>query len=64
MVVVVADKLWTYSKPDWNAKEKVVNKGEKFTITQELVVEGRKMYKLASGLYITANPEYVKTLTE
>lgn len=64
MVVVTVDKLWTYNKPDWNAKEKVVNKGEKFTITQELVVEGHKMYKLASGLYITANPKYVKTVTE
>lgn len=63
MVVVTVDKLWTYNKPDWNAKAKVVNKGEKFTITQELVVAGHKMYKLASGLYITANPKYVKVIT-
>lgn len=59
-VQVLAQKLWVYNKPDWNARYKEVNKNEVFTIAKEITVEGSKMYVLKSGLYITANPSFVK----
>ena len=59
---VLASELWTYSKPDWNAKHKTVKKGEVFTIAKELTVSGSKMYQLKSGLYITANTKYIKLI--
>lgn len=59
LVIVKAAELWVYNKADWNAKKETVKKNEAFTIDKELTVKGSKMYKLKSGLYITANPEYV-----
>ncbi|EFV71603.1 bacteriophage SPP1 complete nucleotide sequence [Bacillus sp. BT1B_CT2] len=52
--------LWVYDKPDWGAKYKKVKPGEAFTIDQTLTVNGSKMYKLKSGLYITASTKYVE----
>ena len=51
--------LWTYSKPDWNAKSKVFSSGTTFTVVEKLSVEGREMYRLSNGLYISANTAYV-----
>ncbi|MFP7170752.1 N-acetylmuramoyl-L-alanine amidase [Terribacillus sp. 7520-G] len=63
-MVIVKDNpdgwLWVYNKPDWNAKYQKVKPGEAFTIAQELTVSGSKMYKLKSGLYITAASKYVE----
>ncbi|MED3440152.1 N-acetylmuramoyl-L-alanine amidase [Bacillus subtilis] len=59
LVIVKAAELWVYDKADWNAKKDTVKKNEAFTIDKELTVKGSKMYKLKSGLYITANPEFV-----
>lgn len=59
LVVSKVDGLWVYSKPDWNAKEKTVKKGDAFRIVDELTVSGSKMYKCA-WFYITANPEFVE----
>lgn len=57
---VLVNELWYYDKPDWNAKKAKVNKGEVFTVVEELKVNGSKMYKLKSGTYITGATEYVK----
>lgn len=62
MVVVKKNSdgwLWTYDKADWKAKYKKVKPGEAFTIDKTVTVNGSKMYKLKSGLYITAANEYV-----
>lgn len=58
LVVVDAEELWVYSSADWNAKEKTVKKGDAFTIVDELIVNGSKMYK-CKYFYITANPAFV-----
>lgn len=58
LVVVKADELWVYSSADWNDKEKTVKKGEAFTIVDELIVNGSKMYK-CKYFYITASPSFV-----
>ncbi|WYP28465.1 N-acetylmuramoyl-L-alanine amidase [Alkalihalobacillus sp. FSL W8-0930] len=57
---VKADKLWVYDKADWNSKSFQVSKGEAFTVARELTVNGSKMYQLISGLYITANTQFVE----
>ncbi|MEN2450556.1 N-acetylmuramoyl-L-alanine amidase [Bacillus sp. JR_15] len=54
--------LWVYDKPNWSAKHKKVKPGEAFTIDKTVNVNGSKMYKLKSGLYITAASKYVKVL--
>ncbi|MGA3881434.1 N-acetylmuramoyl-L-alanine amidase [Bacillus pumilus] len=51
--------LWVYDKPSWSAKHKKVKPGEAFTIVKTVNVNGSKMYKLKSGLYITAATKYV-----
>ncbi|HWO78077.1 MAG TPA: N-acetylmuramoyl-L-alanine amidase [Bacillus sp. (in: firmicutes)] len=56
---VKAKELWYYDKPDWNAKKNVVKAGEVFTVVDTLMVNGSKMYKLKSGVYVTANPSFV-----
>ncbi|NLB21291.1 MAG: SH3 domain-containing protein, partial [Clostridium sp.] len=60
-LTVLAQSLWTYSKADWNARTKIVNSGEKFTLFEKVVIAGREMYGLTNGLYITANPKYIST---
>jgi N-acetylmuramoyl-L-alanine amidase len=60
LVTVLVSSLFYYNKPDWNAKAGTVTKGEAFTVVGTLTVNGSKMYKLKSGNYITANPQYVK----
>ncbi|WP_277745168.1 N-acetylmuramoyl-L-alanine amidase [Bacillus safensis] len=52
--------LWVYDKPNWSAKHKKVELGEAFTIDKTVTVNGSKMYKLKSGLYITAATKYVQ----
>ena len=52
--------LWVYDKPNWSAKYKKVKPGEAFTIDKTVLVNGTKMYKLKSGLYITAALKYIE----
>ncbi|MEK4791107.1 N-acetylmuramoyl-L-alanine amidase family protein [Bacillus sp. FSL K6-2971] len=52
--------LWVYDKSSWSAKHKKVKSGEAFTIDKTVNVNGSKMYKLKSGLYITAATKYVQ----
>ncbi|WP_099301791.1 N-acetylmuramoyl-L-alanine amidase [Bacillus sp. Marseille-P3800] len=59
-VKVITNSLWVYNKADWNARHKTVNKNEIFTVVKEHIVNGSKMYELLSGLFITANPQYVE----
>ncbi|PRS46380.1 N-acetylmuramoyl-L-alanine amidase [Bacillus sp. MZGC1] len=52
--------LWVYDKPNWSAKHKKVKPGEAFTIDKTVTVNGSKMYKLKSGLFITAASKYIE----
>jgi N-acetylmuramoyl-L-alanine amidase len=63
-IKILVDDLWYYSKPDWDAKMGQVDKGIVFTVMEELTVNGSKMYKLKSGVYITAWKEYVQFMKE
>ncbi|MGB4587874.1 MAG: NlpC/P60 family protein [Clostridiaceae bacterium] len=58
-VTVTAGSLWTYSAPNWSARAEIVNSGAIFNISDKVSVDGREMYRLYSGMYITANPAYV-----
>lgn len=58
-LTVKASSIWTYSAPDWNAKTRTYPSGTVFEVTEKHNVEGRYMYRLDSGLYITANEAYV-----
>lgn len=58
-LTVKASSIWTYSAPDWNAKTRTYPTGTVFEVTEKHVVEGRYMYKLTTGIYITANEAYV-----
>lgn len=51
--------------PSWEdgAVSGTVKKGEVFTVTKKVKVGDSYMYKLKSGLYITANSNYVESLT-
>lgn len=59
-LTVTADSLWTYSSADWSARTKVFHNGTKFQVLEKYQVDGREMYRLSNGLYITANPDYVR----
>ena len=59
-VTVTAGSLWTYSAPSWSARAEVVNSGASFEIAEKLSVDGRDMYRMTSGMYITANTAYVR----
>lgn len=60
-LTVLAQSLWTYHKADWTARTKIVSKNEKFILSEKVTVDGRDMYGLTNGLYITANPKYITT---
>jgi|SRR5699024_1310539 len=62
---ILASSLWTYNSPDWNDKAEIVNKGEVFTVKKDKFKVGNgHMYQIKSGLYITANTQYVKPYTK
>ncbi|MBO1265953.1 SH3 domain-containing protein [Proteiniclasticum sp. SCR006] len=58
-LTVTAYSLWAYSGPDWNAKTRTYSKGTTLQVTEKHAVDGKEMYKLSNGLYISANPSYV-----
>ncbi|MFP7493248.1 N-acetylmuramoyl-L-alanine amidase [Terribacillus saccharophilus] len=62
LIRVKAASLYYYDAPDWNARAGTVSQGEVFTVTETLTVNGSTMYKLKSGYYITANPQYVEKI--
>ena len=55
-------KQITLDKADFNSSSIVgeVEKGDVFTITQKIERTGTDMYKLKSGVYITASTKYVE----
>lgn len=59
---VIADKINIHNKADFNLSSVVgeVEKGDVFTITQKIERTGTDMYKLKSGVYITASTKYVE----
>lgn len=60
-VEIVVDSLWTYNTTDWDDKAVVVNREEVFTVIKDkFPVGGGYMYQIKSGLYITANSQYVR----
>ncbi len=64
-VTVIVDVLNVRKCPSWEGKAVAgtVKKGEVFTVTKKLKVGSSYMYKLKSGLYITASSKYVKGMT-
>ncbi|WP_019377656.1 N-acetylmuramoyl-L-alanine amidase [Virgibacillus halodenitrificans] len=64
-VEIVTDSLWTYNTANWEDKAVIVNRGEVFTVIKDkFPVGGGYMYQIKSGLYITANPTYVRYYTK
>ncbi|PEF30303.1 N-acetylmuramoyl-L-alanine amidase [Bacillus thuringiensis] len=59
LVVVTTPELWVYGTADWNNKTDKVHEGDAFTILEELMVNGSKMYR-CKWFYITASPAYVR----
>ena len=61
---VIADKINIHNKADFNLSSVVgeVEKGDVFTITEKIERTGTDMYKLKSGVYITASPKYVEEI--
>src|SRR5690625_503959 len=58
---ILVDSLWTYHTANWDDRAVIVNKQDVFTIRKDkFKVGGGSMYQLKSGLYITANPTYVR----
>lgn len=64
VLTVLVSELYTYKTANWDDKGKIVKKNDVYTIVKELTVAGAKMYQIKSGLYITANPKYVKVSTK
>lgn len=64
-VKVIVDILNVRNCPSWedDAVAGTVKKGEVFTVTKKLKVGNSYMYKLKSGLYITASRTYVESKT-
>lgn len=60
-VRVKVGQLWTYHTADWDDKAEIVTKDEVFTVVKDkFKVGGGHMYRIKSGLYITANSQYVE----
>ena len=53
-----------HSKPDFDTANVIgkVTAGGAYTITEKIKRTGTDMYKLKSGVYITASPKYVEVL--
>lgn len=63
IAMVIVGNLNVRSVADWSAKPcQIVHYGECFTVVETVNAKNgsTKMYKLKSGLYITASPKYVK----
>ncbi|MFC0299709.1 N-acetylmuramoyl-L-alanine amidase [Virgibacillus soli] len=64
-IEIVTDSLWTYNSPDWDDRAVTVKRGEVFTVVKDKFAVGNgHMYQIKSGLYITANPSYVRVYTK
>jgi len=64
-VEIVTDSLWTYNTANWDNRAVTVKRGEVFTVIRDkLPVGAGHMYQIKSGLYITANSNYVRYYTK
>ncbi len=64
-VEIVTDFLWKYNTANWNDRAVIINRGEVFTVSRDkFPVGGGHMYQIKSGLYITANSQYVRYYTK
>lgn len=62
---ILAESLWTYHSKDWEDRSVIVQKGDVFTVTRDKFPVGDGyMYQLKSGLYVTANTEYVRAYSK
>lgn len=59
---IIADSVNIHSSSDFNSSSVVgeVKKGDVYTIAQKIERTGTDMYKLKSGVYITASTKYVE----
>ncbi|HLR02874.1 MAG TPA: N-acetylmuramoyl-L-alanine amidase [Virgibacillus sp.] len=61
---VLVDSLWTYHSADWDDRAEIVHKGDVYTVKRDKFPVGDGyMYQIKSGLYITANTNYVREYT-
>lgn len=58
-VTVKVNNLNVYDGARWSKPTSTVNKKEVFTVMSKVKVDGAYMYKLKSGMYITASEKYV-----
>lgn len=57
---VKVPSLYTYNTKNWNDKGEIVHENDVFTVIEDkFPIDGGYMYRIKSGLYITANPNYV-----
>lgn len=61
-VKVLVKDLNVRNVPSWDssAVSEIVHKNEVFTVQEKVLVDGYPMYRLKSGLYISANEKYVE----
>ena len=59
---IISDSVNIHRSADFNSSSVVgkVKKGDVFTIAQKIERTGTDMYKLKSGVYITASTKYVE----
>lgn len=58
-LTVKASSVWAYSSASWAARSRTYSQGTVLNVTEKHIVDGRYMYKLDNGLFITANTSYV-----
>ena len=63
-VKVLCNELNIHKTPDFKSSSVcgIVYKGDVYTIAEEIQLTGTNMYKLKSGVYITASPTYVDVI--
>ena len=61
-IIQILQDINIHSKPDFTSKSVigVVTKGGVYTVIEKIKRIGTDMYKLKSGVYITASPKYVE----
>ena len=58
-LTVTASSLWAYNAPDWSANVRTYSQGTVLQVVEKHLVDGKEMYRLTNGYYISANPSYV-----
>ncbi|WP_195929324.1 N-acetylmuramoyl-L-alanine amidase [Clostridium sp. 1001270J_160509_D11] len=63
LYVKIKEDINMHSKPDFTSASVigVIKKGGVYTVVERIERTGTDMYKLKSGVYITASPKYVET---